>query len=72
MKDFVFDFAMRAATGMFPGQVEKANQKEEVGTPVRKEVTDEVMVLSGRESWDDGAQEGTLFFMGRGGRFLFQ
>ena len=71
VKDFVFDFAMRAATGMFPGQVEKANQKEEVGTAVRKEVTDEPMALSGRESWDDGAEEGTLSFMGRGGRDSF-
>lgn len=30
-KDFVFDFAMRAATKMFPGQAEEANQKEELG-----------------------------------------
>lgn len=42
----------------------KGEQKEEVGTQVRKGITDKVKSLEWVGSWDNGAGEEDLAFMG--------
>lgn len=51
---------------MFVGSVEGANQREEVGTQIRKGVADEARSLKWCWELDDGAEERALSFIGQG------